>query len=94
MVALRVTKYVLTGNCIVGEGVLRRRGKRGDMGGRKWRKFYRRQSYNITGSLHVVTFLNLRIFFTWGVEVCDFAFMGGFGERVTLWESLLSIPLD
>lgn len=32
--------------------------------GTKWREFYRRQSYNVTCSLHAVTFLSLRILVT------------------------------
>lgn len=80
MVAPHVTKYVLTGKYIVGEGVVRGRGKRGGVDERKWREFYRMQSYNITCSLHAIIFLNLRIFVTWGFEVHDFVFVGVLGR--------------
>lgn len=80
LVALHVTKYVLTGKYIVGEGVGRGRGKRGEMDGRKGREFYRVRSGNITCGPQAITFFHLSIFVTCGVEVCAFASAGILGR--------------
>lgn len=54
-----------------------RREKRGGVEGTEWREFYMMQSYNITCSLHAITFLNLEIFATWVLK-CVVLLLWGF----------------